>query len=230
MVEHLVDVAVYLEGSRTDDVRILRSVKNRYGATNEVALFRMTAEGMVQVADPSRFFLDEGGAAPRPGTVIVPILEGSRAILVELQALVSPTGGYGAPQRRCTGLDVNRVLLLLAVIEKHLDVHIGAADVYLSLAGGLETRERGTDLAVVASVLSSLRNRAIPARTAVVGEVGLSGEVRPVRRLKERIGEAEKMGMERIIVPVTKAPLRGGTIEVLPAERIDGALDALAFG
>jgi len=230
MVEHLVDVAVYLEGSRTDDVRILRSVKNRYGATNEVALFRMTAEGMVQVADPSRFFLDEGGAAPRPGTVIVPILEGSRAILVELQALVSPTGGYGVPQRRCTGLDVNRVLLLLAVIEKHLDVHIGAADVYLSLAGGLETRERGTDLAVVASVLSSLRNRAIPARTAVVGEVGLSGEVRPVRRLKERIGEAEKMGMERIIVPVTKAPLRGGTIEVLPAERIDGALDALAFG
>ena len=230
MVEHLVDVAIYLEGSRTDDVRILRSVKNRYGATNEVALFRMTAEGMVQVADPSRFFLDEGGAEPRPGTTIVPVLEGTRAILVELQALVSPTGGYGAPQRRCTGLDVNRVLLLLAVIEKHLDVHIGAADVYLSLAGGLETRERGTDLAVVASVLSSLRNRAIPARTAVVGEVGLSGEVRPVRRLKERIGEAEKMGMERIIVPVTKAPLRGGTIEILPAERIDGALDALAFG
>ena len=230
MVEHLVDVAVYLEGSRTDDVRILRSVKNRYGATNEVALFRMTSEGMVQVADPSRFFLGEGGAEPRPGTVIVPVLEGSRAILVELQALVSPTGGYGVPQRRCTGLDVNRVLLLLAVIEKHLDVHIGAADVYLSLAGGLETRERGTDLAVVASVLSSLRNRAIPARTAVVGEVGLSGEVRPVRRLKERIGEAEKMGMERIIVPVTKAPLRGGTIEVLQAERIDEALDALAFG
>jgi len=231
MVEHLVDVAVYLEGSRSEDLRILRSVKNRYGATHEVAVFRMTSEGMVQVADPSRFFLEEGGEESRPGTVVVPVLEGSRPILVELQALVSPTGGYGVPQRRCTGLDVNRVLLLLAVIEKHLEVHVGAADVYLSLAGGLEARERGTDLAVVASVLSSLRNRPLPARTAVVGEVGLSGEVRPVRRLAERISEAEKMGMERILVPGVKAPAsaRNGRIDVLPVDCIGGALEALAF-
>jgi DNA repair protein RadA/Sms len=204
-------------------------VKNRYGATNEVAVFRMTSEGMAQVADPSRFFLEAGGDEPRSGTVIVPVLEGSRPILVELQALVSPTGGYGVPQRRCTGLDVNRVLLMLAVIEKHLDVHIGAADVYLSLAGGLEARERGTDLAVVTSVISSLRNRPLPRRTAVVGEVGLSGEVRSVRRLKERISEAEKLGMERIVVPGGKAPVHRGTIDVLPVGRIGEALEALAF-
>jgi DNA repair protein RadA/Sms len=228
-VEHLVDVAVYLEGSRSEDVRILRSVKNRYGATNEVAVFRMTTEGMIEVTDPSRFFLDAGDDEPRSGSVIVPVLEGSRPILVELQALVSPTGGYGVPQRRCTGLDVNRVLLMLAVLEKHLDVHVGGADVYLSLAGGLEARGRGTDLAVVASVISSMRNRPLPRRTAVVGEVGLSGEVRPVRRLKERISEAEKLGMERIVVPGAKAPAYRGTIDVLPVDRIAGALEALAF-
>jgi len=227
-VEHLVDVALYLEGIRGEDVRVLRSVKNRYGATNEVAVFRMTSEGLKEITDPSRFFLDDVAKEPRPGTVIVPVLEGSRPILVELQALVSPTGGYGVPQRRCTGLDVNRVLLLLAVIEKHLEIHVGGADVYLSLAGGLETRERGTDLAVAVSIVSSLRNRPLPPRTAVVGELGLSGEVRAVRRLKERISEAEKMGIERILVPASSsAP--DGKIEIVAVDRIGRAVEELAF-
>ena len=141
-VEHLVDAAVYLEGSRGEDIRLLRSVKNRFGATHEVVVFRMTAEGLTEIADPSRFFVDDIEKEPRPGTAVVPILEGTRPILVEMQALVSPTGGYGVPQRRCTGLEVNRVLLLLAVMEKHLGIQVGGADVYLSLAGGLETRER----------------------------------------------------------------------------------------
>ncbi|MEW5826613.1 MAG: DNA repair protein RadA, partial [Candidatus Bipolaricaulota bacterium] len=197
-VEHLVDVALYLEGSRGEDVRFLRSVKNRFGATDEAAVFRMAADGMREVANPSQFFLEGHGAAPRPGAVVVPVLEGSRPILVELQALVSPTGGFGVPQRRCTGLDVNRVLLLLAVIEKELGVRVGAADVYLSVAGGLEARERGSDLGAVAAILSSVRHRSVPARTAVVGEVGLSGEVRAVRRLAERVREAEKMGYDRV--------------------------------
>ena len=229
MVEHLVDVALYLEGSRGEDVRILRSVKNRFGSTNEVAVFRMTAEGMQEIADPSRFFLEEITGEPRPGTVVVPVLEGTRPILVELQALVSPTGGYGVPQRRCTGLDVNRVMLLLAVIEKHLEIHVGGADVYLSLAGGLETRERGTDLAVAVSVVSSLRGRPLPAKTAVVGELGLSGEVRGVRRLKERINEAEKMGVERIVVPAASSPAPRTGIDILPIERIGEALERLDF-
>ena len=159
----------------------------------------------------------------------MPILEGTRPILVEMQALVSPTGGYGVPQRRCTGLEVNRVLLLLAVMEKHLGIQVGGADVYLSLAGGLETRERGTDLGVVASVCSSLRDRPLPARTAIVGEVGLSGEIRAVRRLGERIREAEKLGMERIIVPGPARPTRAGEITVVGVERIGQALKEIGL-
>ncbi len=228
-VEHLVDVAVYLEGSRGEDIRILRSVKNRFGATNEVAVFRMTPEGLTEIADPSRFFLDGMEKEPRPGTAVVPILEGTRPILVEMQALVSPTGGYGIPQRRCTGLDVNRVLLLLAVMEKHLGIQVGGADVYLSLAGGLEARERGTDLGVVASICSSLRDRPLPARTAIAGEVGLSGEVRSVRRLGERIREAEKMGMERILVPGVSRPAKKGGIDVVGVDRIDRAIEEIGL-
>ncbi len=229
-VEHLVDAAVYLEGSRGEDVRILRSVKNRFGATNEVVVFRMTAAGLSEIADPSRFFLEGMETEPRAGTTVVPILEGTRPILVEMQALVSPTGGYGVPQRRCTGLDVNRVLLLLAVMEKHVGIQVGGADVYLSLAGGLETRERGTDLGVIASVCSSLRDRSLPTRTAIVGEVGLSGEVRPVRRQAERIREAEKMGMERIIVPgEAQSRYAGMAISVVGVGRVGEALDEIGL-
>ncbi len=228
-VEHLVDVAIYLEGSRTEDVRMLRSVKNRFGATNEVAVFQMTEAGLVEIEDPSRFFLGESDRPAQPGSIYVPVLEGTRPILVELQALVSPTGGYGVPQRRCTGLDINRVLLMLAVMEKHLDVHIGSADVYLSLAGGLDVRERGTDLGVIAAVLSSFRNRALAGRTAAVGEVGLSGEVRPVRRLKERLSEARELGIERMIVPrASRLPVIKG-LEVVGVERVSEAITALSF-
>ena len=228
-VEHLVDVAIYLEGSRTEDVRMLRSVKNRFGATNEVAVFQMTASGLVEIEDPSRFFLGDSDRPKQPGSVYVPVLEGTRPILVELQALVSPTGGYGVPQRRCTGLDVNRVLLMLAVMEKHLEVHIGAADVYLNLAGGLDVRERGTDLGVIAAVLSSLRSRALSDRTAVVGEVGLSGEIRPVRRLKERMAEAAKLGIHRMIVPQSARMAKIEGLEIVGVERVSEAIEALSF-
>lgn len=228
-VEHLVDVAIYLEGSRTEDVRMLRSVKNRFGATNEVAVFQMTAKGLVEIEDPSRFFLGNGDRPAQPGSVYVPVLEGTRPILIELQALVSPTGGYGVPQRRCTGLDVNRVLLMLAVMEKHLEVHIGGADVYLNLAGGLDVRERGTDLGVIVAVLSSLRNRALSDRTAVAGEVGLSGEIRQVRRLKERMTEAGKLGIQRMIVPKSSRIAKPKGLEVVEVERVSEAIAALSF-
>jgi len=228
-VEHLVDVAIYLEGSRTEDVRMLRSVKNRFGATNEVAVFQMTASGLVEIEDPSRFFLGDSDHPTQAGSVYVPVLEGTRPILIELQALVSPTGGYGVPQRRCTGLDVNRVLLMLAVMEKHLEVHIGGADVYMNLAGGLDVRERGTDLGVITAVLSSLRNRALSGRIAVVGEVGLSGEIRPVRRLKERMGEAEKLGIQRMIVPKSPRIAKPKGLEIVEVEHVSEAIDALSF-
>jgi DNA repair protein RadA/Sms len=228
-VEHLVDVALYLEGSRGEDVRFLRSVKNRFGATDEAAVFRMTAEGMIEVTNPSQFFLEGHRGDPRPGSVVVPILEGTKPILVELQALVAPTGGYGVPQRRCTGLDINRVLLLLAVIEKQLAIHVGGADVYLSVAGGLEARERAGDLAAVVAIVSSLRNRAIEGKTAVVGEVGLSGEVRAVRRAADRVREVEKMGYDRVVVPAAGKIPAGGRIDVVPVESIDRAVEELGL-
>jgi len=229
-IEHLVDVAVYLEGGGTDDVRVLRSVKNRFGPTNEAALFRMTTGGLVEVDDPSSFFLETDRDETRPGSIVVPILEGSRSILIELQALVSPTGGYGVPQRRCTGVDVNRVLLLLAVIEKRLAVHVGGADVYLSVAGGLDVRERAADLGIVTAIVSSLRNRGVGGRATVVGEVGLSGEVRPVRRVGDRIDEAAKMGYERILVPAAGTVPKRDRIEVVPVASIDEAIVALELG
>jgi len=226
-VEHLVDVAIYLEGSRGEDIRILRSVKNRFGATNEVAVFQIGPSGLKEISNLSGFFLEEHQTEPRAGTVVVPVLEGTRPILVELQALVSPTGGYGVPQRRCTGLDVNRILLLLAVIERRLGIHTSTADVYLSIAGGLETRERAVDLGVIAAVVSSLRDRPLPARSVLVGEVGLSGEVRGVRRLRERITEAGKLGYERVLVPATSQQTSRAKIEVVPVKTIEEAIDVL---
>ncbi len=228
-VEHLVDVALYLEGGRGEDVRFLRSVKNRFGSTDEAAVFRMTAQGMQEIANPSAFFLEGHADVDRPGSVVVPVLEGTRPILVELQALVSPNGGFGVPQRRCTGLDINRVLLLLAVIEKELAVHIGGADVYLSVAGGLEAKERASDLGAVAAIVSSLRNRPLPPRTCVVGEVGLAGEVRAVRRAAERAREAEKMGYERILVPAAGKSKEKAAIDVVPVESIDRAMAELGL-
>ncbi|HDS29096.1 MAG TPA: hypothetical protein ENN96_01285 [Candidatus Acetothermia bacterium] len=194
-----------------------------------MAVFQMTERGLEEVEDPSRFFLGQAEGPRQPGSVYVPVLEGSRAILVELQALVSPTGGYGVPQRRCTGMDLNRVLLMLAVMERHLEVHIGSADVYLSLAGGLDVRERGTDLAVVAAVLSSLRSRPLSGEMAVVGEVGLTGEIRPVRRLSERVAEAAKLGVRRVLVPAGTRIAAQDEVELVPVERVGDAVEQLAF-
>lgn len=228
-VEHLVDVAIYLEGSRGEDMRILRSVKNRFGATNEVAVFQMLPSGLKEITDPSRFFLEQERSSPRPGTVVVSLLEGTRPILVELQALVSPTGGYGIPQRRASGLDFNRILLLLAVIERRLGIHTGTADVYLSVAGGLDTRERAVDLGVIAAIVSSLRDRPLPAGTVVIGEVGLSGEVRAVRKLRERIAEAGKLGYTKAVVPANSKLSSRGKPTAIPVETVEEAMDALGL-
>ncbi|MFO8033963.1 MAG: DNA repair protein RadA [Candidatus Bipolaricaulota bacterium] len=204
-VEHLVDVALYLEGSRDGELRLIRSVKNRFGSTDEVAVLRMAAEGLVEVANPSTFFVSAQGTE-QPGSAIVPVLEGSRTLLMEVQALLAPASGYGPPQRRGAGLDLNRVLVLLAVLEKHLGIHMGMQDCYLAVAGGLEVREPACDLGVIAAVLSSLRVRALPPQTVVLGEVGLAGDVRPVRRGPERLREVAKLGFRRAILPVQNLP------------------------
>jgi DNA repair protein RadA/Sms len=227
-VEHLVDVALYMEGSRGEDLRVLRAVKNRFGATDEAAVLQMTADGLREIAEPSKFFLEGHEGGERPGAVVVPVLEGTRPILVEIQALVAPTGGYGIPQRRCTGLDLNRALLLLAVMERHLAVSVAGADVYLSVAGGIEARERAADLGIAAAVLTSLRGRPVPPNTVVLGELGLSGELRAVRRLRERLVEAAKHGYRRAVVPAAPLAAVEG-IETVPAATIDRAMAELAL-
>ncbi len=224
-VEHLVDVALYLEGSRDGELRIIRSVKNRFGATDEVAVMRMDKVGLVEVANPSTFFVSERGAE-QPGSAIVPVLEGSRTLLVEVQALLTPASGYGPPQRRGAGLDLNRVMVLLAVLEKHLGIHMGMQDCYLAVAGGLEVREPACDLGVIAAVLSSLRVRALPPRTVVLGEVGLAGDIRPVRRGPERLREVAKLGFQQAILPVQNLP-SSVPLEVHQVRTVEEAAHAL---
>ncbi len=225
-VEHIVDVAIYLEGVRETDLRILRSVKNRFGSTHEVAVFRMGERGMEEVQNPSLFFLSRD-RAPKPGAAIVPVLEGTRTMLVEVQALVSPTK-YGPPQRRCAGLDYNRVLVLLAVIEKYLGVHIGMSDVYLAVAGGFEVREPALDLGIAAALLSSLYNKPLPPGTVVLGEIGLSGEIRPVRKAYERLKEVAKLGFGRAIVPEQAIEDDVG-LELVPVRDVIQAAEALGL-
>ncbi len=224
-VEHLVDVAVYLEGLREGDLRILRCVKNRYGSTAEVAVLEMTGKGLVEVPNPSLFFVSKE-ATSRPGTAIVPVLEGTRTLLVEVQALVAPAGGYGPPQRRVAGLDLNRTLVLLAVIEKFVGVHIRALDVYLAVAGGLEVSEPAADLGICAALLSSLRDRPIPLDTVILGEVGLSGDLRPVRKGPERLQEVAKLGFRRAVMGHQPLPKKV-KLEVVQAKTLREGLDAL---
>ncbi|MCI2424890.1 DNA repair protein RadA [Candidatus Acetothermia bacterium] len=228
-IEHLVDTALYLEGSQESGMRILRSVKNRFGATDEIAVFQMGPAGMTEIADLSSFFLQKTTVAC-PGVAIVPIIEGTRPLLIEIQALVSSTGGYGIPQRRATGIDCNRILLMLAVIEKRLGIHVRDTDVYLNIAGGLGVREWAIDLGVVAAIVSSLRNKAMPTDIVLIGEIGLSGEVRKVKQIRERITEAAKLGYRRAIIPaVNQKAARNAhmQIDLIAVETVDQAMETL---
>ncbi len=228
-IEHLVDTALYLEGSHDSGMRILRSVKNRFGATDEIAVFQMGPTGMTEITDLSSFFLQKTTVAS-PGVAIVPTLEGTRPLLIEIQALVSSTGGYGVPQRRATGIDNNRILLMLAVIEKRLSIHVRDADVYLNIAGGLGVREWAIDLGVVAAIVSSLRNKAMPTDIVLIGEIGLSGEVRKVKRIRERITEAAKLGYRRAIIPaVNQQAARNAHVQIdlIAVETIEQAMETL---
>jgi DNA repair protein RadA/Sms len=225
-IEHLVDVALYLEGGRESDVRILRAVKNRYGSTEEIGVFQMREEGLVEIVNPSQFFIERHETVP-PGSVIVPSLEGTRPILIEIQALVAPTNS-NYPQRRAMGVDYNRVALLLAVIEKHLGAQISSEDVYVNVAGGLSVRETATDLGIAIAMVSSFKNRAIDGRTVIVGEVGLSGEVRRVKRLKERLTEAAKLGYDRAVIPRGEK-LSDVKLEIVTVQNLREAMEALAL-
>ncbi|MCF7805075.1 MAG: DNA repair protein RadA [Candidatus Marinimicrobia bacterium] len=199
MLEHLVDTVLYLEGDNHHFYRILRSVKNRFGATNEVGIFEMTERGMQPVGNPSDMFLQERNEHI-PGSVVVPSMEGTRPFLVELQALASQAN-YGTPQKNATGVDIRRLSLLLAVLEKRVGMHIGTNDIFVNLVGGLQVEEPAIDMGIITAVASSFREIPVDGKTLLIGEVGLGGEVRSVSHIDARIQEGKRMGFERVILP-----------------------------
>ena len=204
LLEHMVDVVLYLEGEASGPLRILRGVKNRFGSTNEVGIFEMRDAGLVEVDNPSRAFLAHRQETAR-GSVIVPVLEGTRPLLVEVQALVTPTS-LPAPRRTSNGFDTNRVLLIAAVLTKHLGVPLGAQDIIVNVAGGLRITEPAADLGVALAILSSYRDAPLKAATVAFGEVGLSGELRPVSQTSRRLGEAAALGFTSCVLPQSQTP------------------------
>ena len=194
----MVDVVLTFEGDRHHAYRILRAVKNRFGSTQEIGIFEMRGDGLHPVTDPSGALVGNGEAR-LSGTALAVAIEGARPLTVEIQALVS-SAVYGTPQRSATGYNLRRLNMLLAVLEKRCGFKLGASDVFLNLAGGIRLEDPGVDLAVVGAILSSTLDLTLDPRTAMCGEVGLTGEVRPVARLEQSKAEAAKMGMERLVV------------------------------
>jgi DNA repair protein RadA/Sms len=199
VIEHMVDTVIQFEGERHHAFRILRCVKNRFGSTNEIGIFEMHDSGLIEVKNPSEVFLSERifGAS---GSAVVSSIEGSRPLLIEVQALVSPTN-YGMPQRNTTGFDYRRLTLLLAVLEKRVGVKLSTQDVFVNLVGGIKIDEPAIDLGIASAIVSSLRDIPMDSQTVVIGEVGLGGEIRAVNQPERRIQEAEKLGFTKVIVP-----------------------------
>lgn len=202
VLEHLVDTVLYFEGDNKADFRILRSVKNRYGAVNEIALFRMESRGLVPISNPSELFLNLE-VEDRMGTAVVAIMEGNRPVLVEVQALVSKTQ-FGVPQRTASGIDHRRMNLLLAVLEKKCGKPFSFYDVFIKTAGGIRLTDPAADLGICMALISSMDENPLPRDAVYVGEVGLNAELRPVNQIVERIREADKLGFKRVVVPESK--------------------------
>jgi DNA repair protein RadA/Sms len=224
-LEHLVDAVISVEGDRSGGLRLVRATKNRFGSTEEVGVLEMGEAGLREVPDPARAFLVEHDAAA-PGSVVGATLEGSRALLVEVQALVAPTG-YGTPRRTAIGLDPSRLALLVAVLARRAGIGLGSHDVYANLAGGLAADDPGLDLAVAIALASTFRDRPVAAGTVAIAEIGLLGELRSVAGLERRLREAARLGFTRALVP----PGRGDPpaipgIAVVMVRTVREALDA----
>lgn len=229
LLEHMVDTVLYFEGERHHTYRILRAVKNRFGSTNEMGIFEMKEAGLEEVANPSEIFLEERTKGTS-GSTVVASMEGTRPVLVEIQALVSPTV-FGNPRRMATGIDHNRVTLIMAVLEKRVGLLLQNQDAYLKVAGGVKLDEPAIDLAVAVSIASSFRDEPTGASDCLIGEVGLTGEVRRVSRIEQRVNEAAKLGFTRIVVPANNI---GGWsapagIEIIGVSTVNEALKTV-FG
>ena len=227
LLEHMVDAVLYFEGDRGHLFRLLRAVKNRFGSTNEIGVFEMHEQGLVEVANPSALFLSE---RPRrsPGSVVTASMEGTRPILVELQALASATS-FGNPRRTILGLDKNRVALLVAVMEKKLGMQMMGHDIFMNVAGGVKVEEPAVDLAIVAAVASSFLDRPMAEDTMVLGEVGLTGEVRAIGQMGARLAEAAKMGFSRCVLPTTnlKQAFENNGLELTGVATVAEAIETL---
>lgn len=225
LLEHVVDTVLYLEGDPYHSYRLLRAVKNRYGPTTEVGVFEMRGEGMVEVANPSQAFLAER-VLDAPGSAVAVTMEGSRPLLVEVQGLTSPTS-FGHPRRTANGVDLNRLLLTIAVLTRRVGIPLAEEDVFVNVVGGLRVEEPAADLAIAVAIASSVRDRPVAADLVLVGEVGLSGELRAVGQLGLRLREASNMGFGRAIVPPGPAPEPPPppALQVLRAKTVRQALD-----
>lgn len=226
VLEHMVDTVLYFEGDRFSLYRILRAVKNRFGSTNEIGVFEMASQGLVEVKNPSELFLAE---RPRgvPGTVVTAVVEGTRPILVEIQALISRTT-FGYPRRRAQGFDDNRLALLVAVLEKRMGMRLETEDIFVNVAGGMKIDDPGADLAVIAAVASAFREKPAFADTIILGEVGLAGEARSIPQIGPRVNEAQKLGFNKCILPQNNArnlPVPHDGFNLLPVRSVQEMLD-----
>lgn len=227
VLEHMVDTVLYLEGERYFSYRILRSVKNRFGSTNEVGMFEMKNEGMVEITNPSSILISERNDNPA-GSIIVASMEGTRPLLVELQALTSPSV-FGIPKRTANGIDYNRLAVLIAVIEKKAGIALGGQDVYLNVVSGIKIAEPAIDLGIVLACISSYKNVFIPQEVVAIGEVGLTGEVRAVNMIEKRIKEAEKLGFKKCIIPESNKKLLKDNfkLDIIGVRNVNEAIKAL---
>ncbi len=229
VLEHMVDTVLYLEGERFFSYRILRSVKNRFGSTNEVGMFEMQNEGMCEVTNPSSILISENNEE-LPGSAIVCSIEGTRPLLVELQALTTPSV-YGLPKRTANGVDFNRVALLIAVLEKCGHIMLGNQDVYLNVVSGMKLQEPAIDLGIALVIASSFKNLYIPKDTAIIGEVGLTGEIRAVNLIDKRLKEVERLGIKKVIIPQNNKKLLKNTykLDIIGVRNINDALKAIGL-
>lgn len=224
MLEHMVDTVLYFEGDRYASYRILRGVKNRFGSTNEIGVFEMQQNGLTEVENPSEYMLN-GRPENASGSVVVCLLEGTRPIMVEIQALVCDSN-FGMARRTAAGTDYNRVNLLMAVLEKRAGIHLSGSDAYVNVAGGIKVNEPALDLGIVMALVSSFKNRAIDEKTVIFGEVGLAGEVRAVSQVQQRVNEAIKLGFETCILPgvCLKNIKKNDKIEIIGVNNVQEAI------
>lgn len=227
VLEHMVDTVIYFEGDKYKSYRLLRSVKNRFGNTSEVGIFEMGEKGLIEVTNPSELFLNEHSTITTPGSVIIATNEGTRPLLVEIQALVGTTP-YPSPRRVANGVDFSRVLQILAVLEKRVGLNLSKQDVYVNVIGGVEISEPAADLGIALAVATCARDVVVDSSTIIIGEIGLSGEIRAVNNIEKRINEAEKLGFKKAIIPNSNGnfEINSKNIEIIKVKRLIDAISA----